>query len=57
MWERQRIVVIVSQRRAMAIAVRNGSGLGLHDRVCHLPPGPNLDDELPLRVSATKPGS
>ena len=30
MWECQRIVVIVSQWRAMAIAVRNGSGLGLH---------------------------
>ena len=30
MWERQRLVVIVGQWRAMAIAVRNGSGLGLH---------------------------
>jgi hypothetical protein len=32
--ERQRLVVIVGQRRAMAIAMRSGSGLDLHDWVC-----------------------
>ena len=56
MWERQRFVVIVGQRRAMAIAVRNGSGLGLHDRVCHLPLALISTISFRVRVSATKPG-